>query len=324
MLIKKTRTYPEVSPLPREASVNSPPNEAKINSEIQLMRSRDLLRRVHFELASQAVKRARSRRRLPRSPRSKRRSRWRASRTRTSSRSRTPHRTRTGDHVINTLVRQYVNVQHRDQNDSPAPREFFDEQADEAHEAYEEADVELERYDAAHGLTSVAVEKDQMLRQRAQLEADLRASEAEITEGTTKVAAVEAELEYIPEHEAIEVDMIPNPMLGYLNQNLAKLEMETNRAAQLYTPQHRLVMDVESEIAAIRQQIGQQEQTVIGRKQMATAPVPAHARAKSAASAGGPRRAGGTPCDDRRANLRLRRPHSHHAREALSGDALAP
>jgi uncharacterized protein involved in exopolysaccharide biosynthesis len=112
-----------------------------------------------------------------------------------------------------------------------------------------------------------------MLRQRAQLEADLRRSEAEITELTTKVAALEAELEYIPEHEATEVDMVPNPMLGYLRQNVAKLEMERNRLSQLYTPQHRLVMDVESEIAALKQQIGQQETSVIGRKRMSTTPV---------------------------------------------------
>jgi uncharacterized protein involved in exopolysaccharide biosynthesis len=62
-------------------------------------------------------------------------------------------------------------------------------------------------------------------------------------------------------------------MLGYLRQNLAKLEMERNRLTQLYTPQHRLVMDVESEIAALRQQLGTQEASVIGRKKMATTSV---------------------------------------------------
>jgi uncharacterized protein involved in exopolysaccharide biosynthesis len=174
--------------------------------------------------------------------------------------------------IVNTVVRLYVEY-NIEQNKQVGASEFFFEQARSAKEAYEQADLELERYDAAHGLTSIAVEKDQMLRQRAQLEADLRRSEAEITELTTKVAALDAELEYIPEHEAIEVDMIPNPMLGYLRQNLAKLEMERNRLTQLYTPQHRLVMDVESEIAALRQQIGQQETSVIGRKKMATTSV---------------------------------------------------
>jgi uncharacterized protein involved in exopolysaccharide biosynthesis len=109
-----------------------------------------------------------------------------------------------------------------------------------------------------------------MLRQRAQLEADMRRSEAEITELTTKTAALEAEIDYIPDHEATEVDMIPNPMVGYLRQNLAKLEMERSRLLQLYTPQHRLVMDVESEIAGLKQQIVTQETTIVGRKRMST------------------------------------------------------
>ncbi len=137
----------------------------------------------------------------------------------------------------------------------------------------EQADLQLERYDAAHGLTSIAVEKDHLLRQRAQLEADLRRSEAEITELTTKVAALEAELEFIPEHEATEVDMVPNPMLNFLRQNLARLEMERVRLEQLYTPQHRLVMDVESEISGLKRQIVSQETSIIGRKKLATTSV---------------------------------------------------
>ena len=273
VLIKNNRAYPEVSPLPREASVNRPPNEANINSEIQLIRSRDLLRRVHFDLASQASEAGEDPATAPSITTLEQK----------VSVSRKPNSNvveiayidpnqERAITVVNTVVRLYIQYSI-EQNDQPGASEFFYEQARAAKEAFEQADLELERYDAAHGLTSIAVEKDQMLRQRAQLEADLRRSEAEITELTTKVSALEAELEYVPEHEAIEVDMIPNPMLGYLRQNLAKLEMEKNRLTQLYTPQHRLVMDVESEIAALRQQIGQQEQSVIGRKKMATASV---------------------------------------------------
>jgi len=272
VLIKNSRTYPEVSPLAREASVNRPPNETNINSEIQMIRSRDLLRRVHFELAAQASEAGQDPATAPSVSTLERK----------VSVSRKPNSNivevayvdsneERAITIVNTLVRLYVEY-NIESNKQAGASEFFYNQATVAKEAYEQADLELERYDAAHGLTSIAVEKDQMLRQRAQLEADLRRSEAEITELTTKVAALEAELEYIPEHEAIEVDMIPNPMLGYLRQNLAKLEMERNRLSQLYTPQHRLVMDVESEIAALRQQLGQQETSVIGRKKMATTP----------------------------------------------------
>jgi uncharacterized protein involved in exopolysaccharide biosynthesis len=273
VLIKNTRTYPEVSPLAREASVNRPPNEANINSEIQLIRSHDLLRRLHFELASQASEAGKNPEGVPSVTTLDRK--LSVSRKPNSNVVEISYADTSEDRaigVVNTLVRLYVEY-NIEQNQQPGASEFFYTQARNAKESYEQADLELERYDAAHGLTSIAVEKDQMLRQRAQLEADLRRSEAEITELTTKVAALEAELEYIPEHEAIEVDMVPNPMLGYLRQNLAKLEMERNRLSQLYTPQHRLVMDVESEIAALRQQIGSQDTSVIGRKKMATTTV---------------------------------------------------
>ena len=273
VLIKNARAYPEVSPVAGKATVNRPPNEANINSEIQLMRSRDLLRRVHFEMAAQAAEAGDGAAGVPSVLTLERK--LSIARKPNSNVLEVAYRDSAQERaitVVNTLVRLYVEY-NIEQHKQSGASEFFYEQARAAKESYEQADLELERYDAAHGLTSIAVEKDQMLRQRAQLEADLRRSEATITELTTKVAALEAELEYIPEHEATEVDMVPNPMLGYLRQNVAKLEMERNRLSQLYTPQHRLVMDVESEIAALKQQIGQQETSVIGRKRMSTTPV---------------------------------------------------
>ncbi|RMF25729.1 MAG: hypothetical protein D6760_00325, partial [Deltaproteobacteria bacterium] len=49
VMIRNARAYPEVST--RKATADRPPNEAMVNSEIQLLRSRDLLRRLHDELA---------------------------------------------------------------------------------------------------------------------------------------------------------------------------------------------------------------------------------------------------------------------------------
>jgi uncharacterized protein involved in exopolysaccharide biosynthesis len=273
VMIRSLRAYPEVSPLARQASAERPPNEAVINSEMQLIRSADLLRRLHFELAAQKAESGEDDSRVPTV----------AAMDQKLIVTRRPNSNvleiayRSSDqeeaiNVVNTLVRLYVEYSIEQQRE-PGATEFFYEQAKSAKDAYEQADLELERYDAAHGLTSIAVEKDQMLRQRAQLEADLRRSEAEITELTTKVAALQAELEYIPEHEAIEVDMIPNPMLGYLRQNLVRLEMEKARLEQLYTPQHRLVRDLDGEIGNLKQQIVAQETSIIGRKKMATTSV---------------------------------------------------
>ncbi|RMD84072.1 MAG: hypothetical protein D6815_05005 [Candidatus Dadabacteria bacterium] len=267
VMIRNTRAYPEVST--RKATADRPPNEALVNSEIQLLRSRDLLRRVHDKLVEEsrqadaafsvpsviALERKITVVRKPNS-----------NVVEVSYRSPSQEQ---AIRVVNTLVQLYVDY-NIEKHKTPGALEFFHRQTEAAKKAYEEADLELERYDAAHGLTSIAVEKDQLLRQRAQLEADLRRTEAEITELTTKVGALEAQLEYIPETETTEVDLVPNPMLGYLQQSLAKLELERNKLLQLYTPQHRLVMDLENEIAEVKRQIAQQETTVIGRRRKST------------------------------------------------------
>src|SRR5215212_6082273 len=55
LMITKDRGYVEVSPLDREHAVASLPNEMIVNSEIQLLRSRDLIRRLHDELETQSA-----------------------------------------------------------------------------------------------------------------------------------------------------------------------------------------------------------------------------------------------------------------------------
>ena len=53
VLISRARAYPEVSPLAKQEKSNGIPNESMINSELQLLRSYDLYRRVHAELGAQ-------------------------------------------------------------------------------------------------------------------------------------------------------------------------------------------------------------------------------------------------------------------------------
>jgi uncharacterized protein involved in exopolysaccharide biosynthesis len=272
VMITKDRTYAEVSPLDRDRAVAGLPNESVVNSEIQLIRSRDLMRRLHDELETQAAANPEGAFPVPSLVQIEQR--VAAVRKPQSNVVEISYRSSDPDfaiHVVNTLTSLYERY-HIETHKALGALAFFDKETQAAKESFVNADLELERFDAAHGLTSVATEKDNMLRQRAQLEADLRRTEAQVTELTTKVAAVEAELEYIPEQEAVETEMIPNPLLGYLRQNLARLEMERERLLQLYTPQHRLVVDVETELAAIKSQVAGQEGTVVGRKKMAQTP----------------------------------------------------
>jgi polysaccharide biosynthesis transport protein len=272
IMITRDRAYVEVSPLEREHAVDALPNEMMVNSEIQLLRSRDLIRRLHDELDTQSQTNPEGSFPVPTVVQLEQRisamRRPQSNVVEVAYRSSDPE---FAIHVVNTLVSLYEKV-HIEKHKASGALTFFDKETQAAKENFVQADLELERFDATNGLTSVATEKDNMMRQRAQLEADLRRTEAQVTELTTKVAAYEAELEYIPEQEAVETEMVPNPLLGYLRQNVARLEMERERLLQLYTPQHRLVVDVETELAAIKSQLAGQEGTVVGRKKMSQTP----------------------------------------------------
>jgi uncharacterized protein involved in exopolysaccharide biosynthesis len=272
IMITRDRAYAEVSPLQRERAAAELPNESLVNSELQLIRSRDLIRRLHDELEAQSATNPEGAFPVPSIVQLEQR--ISAVRKPQSNVVEIGYRSSDPDfavHVVNTLVGLHSKY-HIETHKEQGALNFFDRETQAAKENFVQADLELERFDATNGLTSVAAEKDNMLRQRAQLEADLRRTEAQVTELTTKVAAIEAELEYIPEQEAVETEMVPNPLLTYLRQNVARLEMERERLLQLYTPQHRLVVDVETELAALKSQVAGQEGTVVGRKKMSQTP----------------------------------------------------
>ncbi|HEY2773579.1 MAG TPA: GNVR domain-containing protein [Candidatus Binatia bacterium] len=272
VLVTRDRGYADLTPLEREHATPDLPNEMVVNSELQLIRSGDLIRRLHDELESQSQTSAGGGFPVPSVPSLT--IRLLASRRPQSNVIEVDYRSSDSEfavHVVNTLTNLYTKYHietHKEQNALP----FFDKETQTAKETFVQADLELERFDATNGLTSVATEEDNTMRQRSQLEADQMRTEAQVTELTTKVAAIEAELEYIPEQEAVETEMVPNPLLNYMRQNLSRLDMERQRLLQLYTPQNRLVEDVENEIAQLKSQVASQEGTVVGRKKMSQTP----------------------------------------------------
>ncbi len=270
--IGKDRVYPEVSPIDRKEEAGSLPNESMINSEIQVLRSRRLLTRLAEDLDRQAEEQDVERYtpgvtalmqnvRVSRKP---------ASNVLEVSYSSADQQFAID--VVNTLIKLHKQ-HHIEFNQEGDALRFFEVRAEEAKTHYVEADLMLERFDATHGLTSIAVEKDAAIRQKGQIEADQRRTEASVVELTTKVAALEAELEYIPATETVELDYVPNPVTEYMRQNLSRLELERERLLGLYTPQHRLVIDIENEAASLKRQIAGEDATIVGRKRTVTSPV---------------------------------------------------
>lgn len=273
VMIGRERVYPEVSPLDRKEEVGSLPNNALVNSEMQVLRSRELLQRVHFDLLAQAASRGEEDaeglgiKALADGISVLRKAE--------SNVVEISYRSSSQDEaisVVNTLVRLYMEYS-LELHQSQGATGFFRQEMGRARKDFLDIDKALQKYDAEHGITSISTQKDGLIRQQAQIEADLRRTEAEIVELTTKVASLEAELEYIPQSAANEIEMVPNPLVAFLKQNLARLEMEKERLLQLYTPQHRLINDMEREIVGLRSQLSDQEATIVGRQKVGASQV---------------------------------------------------
>ncbi len=272
IFVGKDRVYPEISPIDRKAEAGNLPNESMINSEMQVLRSRYLLQLLADTLRDDAEEAGDGRYtpglivltqkvRVSRKPGSNVLEIGYSS----------PDQQLAVD-VVNALVRLHRR-HHIEFSKDTSALEFFKVRAKKAKMDYVEADLSIERFDATHGLTSIAVEKDAAIRQREQIEADRRRTEAGIVELTTKLATLEAELEYVPKTETVGLDLVPNPVVEYMRQNLSRLEMERERLLALYTPQHRLVVDIENEIVALKRQIAGQDLTVVGRRRTVSSPV---------------------------------------------------
>ena len=283
ILVNRERVDPVVTPNP-DVPVSALPlasvSEEDLNSEVELIKSHDLLEKVvlacglesqrnprWFERANDFLHGARpgNATRLARAVQTLE-SRLvveplkKTTLIRLSYKSRDPQQSA---HVLNTLGTLYQEkpaAVHR----PPGTFRFFDQEATRYRRELAAAELQLIHFDRREGVLDAAGQKQLALQQLSQFESQLQQAQANVSESRQRVRALMLLESTTPERQTTVVKKAGNAqLLADLEDTLLKLELQHTDMLVKYSPKYPLVQDVETQIADTRAAIARAEESPI-------------------------------------------------------------
>ena len=273
ILVKRERADPVVNPDPNTQLAVASLTEEDLNSEVELLRSRDLLEKV--VVASGLDKRATSsflgsilaaveggppkqvsadRVRILRAVRSLEKSLYVEPRKKSKLivliyESPDPQ---LSAKVLQTLVRLYLE-KHVAVHRVPGALDFFENQTDQYRQRLLETQQKMAGFGRENGVVAASMEKEMTIRKLGDFEGDLQKTRATIAETEQRIRALEELASSTPERLTSQVRTLDNPvLLQQLKSTLLDLEMKRSQLLSKFDPDYRPVKDIEVQIAQAR------------------------------------------------------------------------
>ena len=127
---------------------------------------------------------------------------------------------------------------------------FFRQQMDESRRELEDSRQKLLRFGASRGIVAAAQQRDLALQKLSEMDAIFRQTRIEQSETRRRVFELETQLESLPERTTTQVRTADNPeLLKALKSTLLDLQLKRTGLLTKFEPSHRLVQEVEQQIA---------------------------------------------------------------------------
>ena len=259
VLVRRGRADPPVTAQP-----NAPPDfsrvevsEEELNSEVELLKDADVLRRVveANDLAAydwlrwfrpregQAARAERAARKL-----AKRLDVQPIKKSNLIAVSYDAPDPQLAAHVLQSLASTYLE-KHMEVHRPRGQLYFFDQQTGESRRQLEEAKKKLVDFTESRGVVMAGQQRDLALQRVDELEASYQETQVKMSETEHRVQELYAQLIKLPERSTTLVRTADNPeLLRALKSSLLDLELKRTQLLTKFEPNHRLVQEVEQQI----------------------------------------------------------------------------
>lgn len=165
--------------------------------------------------------------------------------------------------LLNTLAALYLRKHASIHAGGDATADFLAHQAELHRARYEQASHALEAFQERNNIIDIKTEIDVKLTKLYAMEAGAAELRAEIKAIQQEMSELERQLQELPEEVTRERTVVTNPEVAAMRIKLVELERQRDELQQRYTPKSRFVVDKEGEIAALRQSIQERGQVVV-------------------------------------------------------------
>jgi uncharacterized protein involved in exopolysaccharide biosynthesis len=151
--------------------------------------------------------------------------------------------------VLNSLASLYLE-KHLAMHRAAGQFEFFHQQADEYRKALANAEEKLTKFSQEQGVVDPTLEKDISVRKLAELEANAKGAHAAIAVSRQRIRTLESQLATLPDRQTTQVRTSDNPQLMQnMKSKLLELELKRTELLSKFEPTYRPVQEVEEQIA---------------------------------------------------------------------------
>jgi uncharacterized protein involved in exopolysaccharide biosynthesis len=261
IMVKRDRAETLVTP--EDKPEMGPPEitELDLNSEVELLKSRDLLEKVVIATGVPSGDRLRvyrAERELERNltvePIKK------TKLIRVAYRARSPYVAQT---VLQTLSRLYFE-KHLQVHRPPGALEFFQTQTDQYRKKLNDAEAAMTKFDDDKGVVEAALSREIAVRQLNEFQAELKRNRSAVSETEERIRTLEQQYASSAPRLTAQVRTSPNPLLlQQLKSTLLNLELKRTELLSKFAPDYRPVQEVEEQIAQTREAVDNAEQNPV-------------------------------------------------------------
>ena len=257
ILIKPTRTFLNLSPTGTAASAppdgqgTIPKTEQAINDEIEIIKSKELRKRLAKEVPPPSKS---ANAELKAAPIKQ------ASLIEVSLTSPDPEWAIT---AVNRAAELYLEEQLKVRK-TKGVEEFYDEQEKRLQNELTKAEGALREFQEKEKIVDTSIEVPSDLQALASFEKNLKETDSSIRETEEKIGSLDGQLKQQQTTISSSKNIGINPVYSQIMDNITKLELERDSLLQRYTPTDRLVMDKEKEIKELKERLKNVEATKVG------------------------------------------------------------
>lgn len=151
--------------------------------------------------------------------------------------------------VLQTVEKAYLE-KHMEVHRPLGEQRFFEQQTSESRRQLEDWKKKLTLFTEQHGAIAAAEQRDLTLQKWSEMDAGYRQTKIDLTETQQRVWELESQLKKLPERTTTQVRVADNPeLMKALKSSLLDLQLKRTGLLTKFEPSHRLVQEVDQQIA---------------------------------------------------------------------------
>jgi len=165
--------------------------------------------------------------------------------------------------VLQTLAAGYMD-KHLSVHRPPGALDFFQQQTNQYKKGLTEAEQQLAEFSRNSNVVSIDLEKDIMLRKLSDFETQLRETQAAEAAVDERIKSLESQSSATPSRVVTQVRTSDNAiLLQQLKTTLLNLELKRTELLSKYEPGYRTVQEIDTQIAQTKQALEQAESKAV-------------------------------------------------------------